>query len=338
MTEQTPKKRVFKEYTPGTYTSADGWTITTEQVEGATLDLLVLRNEKGEKVDESYFFDSLEDTLKLERFSYLQRTGRTGKTDHDLKFSPNHFPEGTVVEVSDSVAHRQDVPGGCAEPITHFTVNRVVQNGPRSFVLEMKEERLNLDRTMLEPHTYNIGHVARIASPGKGKLNIVYWTQEHASVVHPLPYAEQVQVWRNQSDELTSEFGWPLIRLKKNEVVVYGIQPIVSGMLYDIGLSPENEGKWLDYNGLERFIKTANLGRRGAGEGAWFYEILNLKKLRAWLVSNQHRIFHTLDYAETEEERSNKSLFDDLFESNGGDEGDEEQPVYNSDKDALHPD
>jgi hypothetical protein len=336
------KTRVFKEYTPGTYTSSDGWTVKLEKTEDSTLDMLVVRDDQGKKVDESYFFENLESAHISERFSYLERTGRRGDTELDLKFCPNHFPEGTLVKVRHVSAYR-DYKNRDAPLLDTFRVKRVIQNGPRSYVLEMHDRKPDGTGPFAnEPHAFNIDHIIQIVEPGKGKLDIEYKvTRDPAAGTYP----QWVTEWREESNELLRAWWCLSGRLKKNEVVTHHLQAIVCNTLIDVGFNAENQGKWFHDARVYRVLKSAGIVRtalflpksayRCARQSAGVaFGIIDLKKLRVWLKSNQHQIFHTLKWTEEEEgiidDRlySEQSLVEEIVipdPANGGTVSEEDQ-------------
>lgn len=313
---QTTKARVFKEYTPGIFKSSDGWSvIEAEKPEGASFALWIMRDDLGNFVADFPFLSDLRERGFGTFFSYPTRTGRSGDTEHDIKFGPYHFPEGTVVEIRNTAMIR-DYKNPDEIPKTTFTVNRVVQNGPRSFVLEMHDKQPDNRGTFAnQPYAYNISHIVKILTPGKGKLNIDHSSRIARDDKSRQSYAQKVQEWRAEADLYLTDRGYyRTIRLKRDEIAVYGFNYILYGMLHEIGIGPENEGKWIDEELLGKFIQTANLGRVGLGDGYRGFDIVNIRKLKAWLTKNRHRIFHTIKYTQSKDDRMISEAWGDDFD------------------------
>ena len=99
---------------------------------------------------------SIEELQKEKMILYQERKKpRQGYS----KYSPQFFPEGTLVEIDCFGSNKGT-----------YTVNTIVKNGANSYVLVMKERQE--DTSPIEYHSYHTSHVTRIISRGTGKVVI----------------------------------------------------------------------------------------------------------------------------------------------------------------------
>lgn len=149
-----PTDIIFSEKTePGVFRAKNGWYVKSIRTD--SMGKVQLYNPQNEPVGEpKYSWQSIETgqdwTVYL--LYYVTRYGRD--MDDPTIWSPAHFPRGTIV-FAEAIGDRSDGP-------QFFTVDRVIQNGVKSFVIEAMELQEEEGHFKGQPHSFNLHWVTGI--------------------------------------------------------------------------------------------------------------------------------------------------------------------------------
>jgi hypothetical protein len=256
---------IFTEKTePGLYVAKNGW--YAKQLDNLQIQLF---NPQGEPVSESRYgwedFDTGEDWTVF-FLSFADRYGRS--IDAVTKWNPAHFPRGTIVFV-DSLAY------SCDEDRRQFyTVDKIIQNGGHSFVIEAMEVNDEEGSFKGRPESFNINWVTGIMyrPPVSGVV-----TEEPVSAYD---YPGAMSDSRDFFTWLTHNHPHPF---KKHPV------------------------QWVNYDKALKRLMSMNL----ATSSGWEYRI-KTKEAAKFLKKNPHWMFMTVKEVEKQEaeeyERLNSSF------------------------------
>lgn len=294
------KDMVFVQGRDKVFRAKSGWSVQYEKVEDGSIERAIMRSEDGTIMGTTFSVWDFRNEGKGKFFTYEQRTGRSGETEMDIKYGPSHFPEGTVFEVNETVGERLERDNYGSPKQVRFTVDYIEQNGARSYCIMTKELRRGIiDKETMESHGYNISHVRKIISRGTGKVK--FGDDQDGRV------ARALEEERTRMDGILVHFGSPDLNLKKGDMLFNSYDHPVMSILRDIGILPDNCGKWIDEPRTSDFIHNNGMGRMVVlkyPDREWDYEyfyIVNVPKLKKWLKKNQHRVLHSLNFVEKEE-------------------------------------
>lgn len=288
--------RTFLQARDKNYYSRDGWVMKwiektikigdTDHVEGD----YYLFKPNGEQVEHWSFQNAPSNMFFI---SYQDRYGRSGDTLLDMKFGPEHFPAGTVVEIKGSM-----IENGI------FTVAAVYEIEARNWVLDMVETRPSIMRgaRVMEPASYNIAHVYRIVKRGTGHIGVIQDLPTNPAYRTERKGIESFrEYWQTRHlPELMSvceDFELPIPKAKKGEYITVSPQNLVNLAVGCQGFIPG--GHWIDETrAFRHFIAMGFLrqvGRDDPHSPVGFYA-LDYKRASKWLQKNYHRCMFNLDY------------------------------------------
>lgn len=216
-----------------------------------------------------------------------------------IRFCPDHFPEGTVFRVTSQSAV---VNFGTAGPkLDTFTVDHVMQSGPRTWLLVCKETSKHsfTSGDIETAWCFVLDMVEEIVQRGTGKLKIIYSFDEPEEDLSSFLRKNKVD-----NEQYYSAFNAEPPKLKRDEHVFNNHHRILNVVLKHIGLNPQNQGKFVNDNQFMNFMVTQNWGRTYFFYSDHGFEtnfIFNVRKMKNWLKKNQHRVFFSLDKSAKQE-------------------------------------
>lgn len=294
--------RVFKEKIPGLYTSKDGWTITEIKQPSASHAFVVsdflMKDHEGRVAAKMPSIQAFQEKIGGEYYSYQEYKGRP-YNKNGIRYCADHFPEGTVFRVNKLAAV---VNFGTSDPKKDtFTVDHVLQSGPRTWLLVCKETAMHYfpEGEKETPWCFVFDHVEKIVRAGKGPVKIVYAFDEPEEALEPFLRKNKVD-----NQQYYSSKGVEAPKLKRGEHVFIYHDRILNVVLKHIGLDPQNQGKFVDDYEFFRFMTSQNWGRHyhfRTDDGFEMNIVLNVRKMKNWLKKNQHRVFFNLDQSAKQE-------------------------------------
>lgn len=299
--------RTFVEKQVDNFTSKDGWSIFW-QMNDTEFGCWVLRDPFGTDVESRESFWEFQKTYPgYEFFSKEKRYGRSGKTEHDIKFGPAHFPEGTVVEIF--------VDGNMKEPV-QMTVDSIFVLGARNYLLTMKEKKPEGGLFGGEPEEYNLGHVRKIIKRGEGKVKLI---EDRVCGFQPQTLKEYLAENELQVNDFYNVHPeYPRPKMRKGEYLFGQYDTLIARIMEEVGTHPDHYGKWVNQDRIFDIMHQRNFGRTISqfsplNDDWMHFWIFDVQKLVDFMRKYQRLIFRSKDECEKIEDEIDKKNASELM-------------------------
>ena len=234
--------------------------------------------------------------------------------ENKVPFLPEHFLKGTQVTVS-------PVIGGFHRDHLHpsvFTVQGIQQNGPNSFVLKTTTPEKSGVFPEGEMYGFNIQHVAKIVSQGKGAINIDPW--KNFGYARILRFEDASKSYPKYA--------------KKNHWLTYGDGSQIMVALVSKYVIPR--GCVVDTAGLMNLLMNQSFVKKIDTGNIHFYNprlwLINKKRAKSFVKKNLNRFLSSAKKAQQEYDDEMEKYYYDEMEKDSDHEIHDRNPNNEKDK------
>jgi hypothetical protein len=255
-------------------------------------------------------FMSSEDEIILDFYNSEESVPEENK----VLFLPEHFLRGAQVTVSPTI-------GGFHRDHLHpsvFTVQGIQQNGPNSFVLKTTTLENSEVFPEGEMYSFNIQHVVKIVSQGKGAINIDPWKD--------IDYARILRF--EDASKSYPKYA------KKNHWLTYGDGSQIMVALVSKHVIPR--GCVVDTEGLMNLLMNQSFVKKIDTGNIHFYNprlwLINKKRAKVFIKKNLNRFLSSAKKAQQEYDDEMEKYYYDEMEKDSDHEIHDRNPNNEQDK------
>lgn len=222
-----------------------------------------------------------------------------------MKFCPEHFPVGTVVQFNEEIRRMRSTEEGVDDGVR--TVVSIVRNGVDSYVIKTGRKNRHIDGTPFADEGINISYVEAIIKRGDGRVEIdhSYFGTDPSLRQRVCRDAEIMELhqpmtfkrWSDKTGYL-GEVTWTPKKRNHNTgairhlLILEVLRFAQPGLMFDYErmISDLFEQTWVTH----------------VTERAFQFNVVNKKRLRRWLAQNRNRYLVPMKKARHDEDQQHQ--------------------------------